>query len=119
MGAIFAAFMSLVGSLSSSRDKRKQRNAVEEQLRYQASSSYASTVRSIELTREQRQLERGMAEDHGEFSQEIKDLSSEMTTALENADLVRGSGPILKEIPVEKILIPVLMAYLATVVFKE
>ncbi|MBA7519569.1 hypothetical protein ES705_11648 [subsurface metagenome] len=115
MGTVVGLFVSLLASVFSGKEAEKAR---EEQQAYLASQSYASAVRSVELQREQRQLSAELAASSKAYSETVEDLQTQMVTAMENAELVTGSDPVFKKLPVEKILLPVVIAIIAKQVFK-
>ncbi|MBA7476282.1 hypothetical protein ES707_11665 [subsurface metagenome] len=113
--AIISFITSLFTSLKSSKDAEA---ALKEQQEYLASQSYASAVRSVELQREQRQLSAELATSSKAYSETVEDLQTQMVTAMENAELVTGSDPVFKKLPVEKILLPVVIAIIVKQVFR-
>lgn len=117
---MWAAIGAVLSFALSSWSSGKQKDLLEEQQQYQASQSYSAAVRSVALTREQRQQAAQLAAEGEAASEEILDLQTQMAKALENAQLVEGgtSGPIVKPVPVESILLPAAIAYAVSLVMK-
>jgi len=115
-GAIVSTAVGLITSVFGSKKAKKERAQLQ---RYQASSSYVSALRSVELEREQRQLSAAIATEQKGYVEGVRSLESELFRSVENAELLKGAGPVLKPLPIESFLLPVGLALVARMVFRK